>query len=241
MEIETIILDIEGTTVPFEFVHSDMFRYVKDHVGHFLNENHDPYIASLTDKIIDEYAGTGNFLKNRDSAGNKSVEYMSEVICKLVDRDSKFGPFKELEGMIWKKGFENGTLLAKVYKDACEKMIQWNEKGKDIFIYSSGSIQSQKLLFSHTEWGDLTPYISGFFDTSMGDKKNPDSYSKILDATGKNGENVLFLSDVEEELMAAFESNINVILVNRDGNDYKKSRNFKIISSFNELDGLYDK
>jgi enolase-phosphatase E1 len=105
--------------------------------------------------------------------------------------------------LIWEAGYQQGDFKGHIYPDAVENLKKWKAKGLDLYVYSSGSVQAQKLLFAHTDYGDLTPLFSGYFDTLIGGKKEPQSYSNIAKNIDIPPEHLLFLSDIKEELDAA--------------------------------------
>lgn len=65
-----------------------------------------------------------------------------------------------------------------------------------IYIYSSGSVQAQKLLFAQSVAGDMLPHIDGHFDTEVGAKQESASYVKIAEEVGCKPEEILFLTDI---------------------------------------------
>ena len=118
-------------------------------------------------------------------------------------RDEKVTPLKALQGMVWRRGFEAGALRGHLWPDVAPCLRAWAAAGIALRIYSSGSVEAQRLLFAHSEAGDLTPLLSGFDDTRTGPKREPASYAAIAAAAGTTPGEVLFLSDVEAELEAA--------------------------------------
>lgn len=125
------------------------------------------------------------------------------VLEKWIDEDRKATPLKTLQGMIWRQGYESGELKGHVYADAKEVLRSWHDRGLRLYVYSSGSVEAQKLIFSHSVFGDLTPLFSGYFDTRVGAKREAQAYKTILREIALSGPDVLFLSDVGEELDAA--------------------------------------
>src|SRR5205823_401284 len=125
---------------------------------------------------------------------------------------------KSIQGKIWDKGFANGELKGEVFPDVPSALRRWTEEGKKVYIFSSGSVLAQKLVFGHTQYGDLTKYLSGFFDTKTGPKREPQSYNTIAKKIGIAPNDILFLSDVPEELIAAQQAGMQTKLVVRPGN-----------------------
>lgn len=218
-EVKAILLDIEGTTTPIEFVHKDLFSYARDHVADFLKKNSgEGEIASLM-KDLKEQQGmdSRNGLEPPewpDSEGQNS-QHAAKYCRWLIDRDSKFGALKALQGHIWEDGFNSGELHGVVYDDVPSALKRWRQQGKKVCIYSSGSVMAQKMIYSTTDYGDLTELINCFFDTSVGHKREASSYYNIARGMGIKAEEILFLSDVTEELDAAREAGMQAILVTR--------------------------
>lgn len=197
-----ILLDIEGTTTPVEFVHEKLFSYARENLQSFLDENMDDQSIM---KYIDEI--------KKASGKNDPIE----SVISLMDQDSKLKALKDLQARIWKSGYEKGELKGEVYDDVPPAFKRWIMDGRSIFIYSSGSVESQKMLFQSTKFGDLTKMIEGYFDTAVGSKKDPESYDMISGRIGLDGKNIAFFSDSLEEVEAARESEINAFLVCRSG------------------------
>ena len=125
-------------------------------------------------------------------------------------------PLKFLQGLLWEAGYQAGAFKGHIYKDAATYLMAWKTKGLDLYIYSSGSVHAQKLLFTHTEYGDLTPLFSGYFDTRIGGKKDQESYQKIAQQIGIPANQLLFLSDIKEELDAAKAAGFKTLWLTRD-------------------------
>lgn len=143
-------------------------------------------------------------------------EAAAAVLEQWIDEDRKATPLKALQGMIWRQGYEAGELKGHVYADTPEFLRRWHGRGLKLYVYSSGSVEAQKLIFGHTEYGDLTPLFSGYFDTRVGGKREAQSYASILRDTGLAGPDVLFLSDVGEELDAARAAGLRTCQLLRD-------------------------
>ncbi len=237
MAITALLIDIEGTTVPIQFVHGSMFQYAKDCVENFIRHSCDSEeLKNLLKEIETEFNRMGEISQAVNLECNEgSIVFFSGIVKKLIDKDSKFWALKELEGQIWKEGFEKGALKCELYPDVKENVQKWKNAGKRIFIYSSGSVLSQKLLFSHTSEGDVSQMIDGYFDTKVGNKKSKKSYSRIANLIGKSERDILFLSDSEEEIMAAESAGMQCYLVKRDVNDNHKFTGFRVINNFEEL------
>ncbi|MDB5972907.1 MAG: Enolase-phosphatase [Hydrocarboniphaga sp.] len=203
--IKAIVTDIEGTTSSIEFVHQSLFPYARAHLRSFLREHAgDPLVQGL---IGDVEAAIGWDLSIDEAAG---------VLEQWMAEDRKATPLKTLQGMIWKVGYQAGELKGHVYADTPEYLRRWHEQGLQLYVYSSGSTEAQKLIFGHSDAGDLTPLFSGHFDTQIGGKREAASYRAILDRIGLPGSEVLFLSDIGEELDAARAAGMHTCQLIRD-------------------------
>jgi enolase-phosphatase E1 len=189
-----VLLDVEGTTSSISFVYDVLFEFAKRHVGEFLaGHADDPLVRSLAAGIAAE-AGT-------EATG--SPERLALAAIELMNRDVKSTPLKALQGLIWRGGFESGELVAHVFPDVPPALEQWAASGLDVRIYSSGSIEAQRLYFGHTGAGNLLPHLRGHYDTTTGPKREASSYAKIAADMGIEPRQILFVSDVGPELDAA--------------------------------------
>jgi enolase-phosphatase E1 len=218
--IRAILTDIEGTTSSLSFVKDVLFPYARERMGEFIRQHaKDPAVQRELDEV-------------RRISGKKLTD--AEVIDQLtrwIDEDRKITPLKNLQGMIWEDGYRQGDFKGHVYHDAVRQLRNWRRQGISIYVFSSGSVQAQKLLFTHTEYGDLTPLFSGYFDTTIGNKREAGSYRKIAEAIGTKPDEILFLSDIIEELDAARAAGMQVIGLVREGvpdlrSAYRQVRNF---------------
>lgn len=200
-----IVTDIEGTTSSLAFVHEVLFPYSRARLADYVANN-----AAAAAPLLDAV---------RTEVGDAALDDAACIgrLLEWHDADRKIGPLKALQGMIWEGGFASGDLRGHVYPDAVEGLRRWHAAGIPLYIYSSGSIAAQKLLFGHSEAGDLTPLFAGYFDTAIGGKKEPESYRAIAASLGLPATAILFLSDVAEELEAARQAGFSVMLVARDG------------------------
>jgi enolase-phosphatase E1 len=141
---------------------------------------------------------------------------------------------KSLQGLVWEYGYQQGHFKGHVYKDVPASLQQWYERGIALYVYSSGSVQAQKLLFANTCFGDLTGLFSGYFDTRIGNKRERSSYERIVGQIGYKPDEVLFLSDIEQELEAAEGAGIKTLLLIRGGN--KQTSKYASVRSFDQID-----
>ncbi|ANI14413.1 2,3-diketo-5-methylthio-1-phosphopentane phosphatase [Pseudomonas citronellolis] len=207
MPIKAILTDIEGTTSAVSFVFDVLF----------------PYAAAYLPDFVREHAGEAEVAAQLDAVRAESgeagadVERCIAILLQWIAEDRKATPLKALQGQVWEQGYRAGQLKGHVYPDAVEALRRWKAEGYDLYVYSSGSIQAQKLIFGCSEAGDLAPLFSGYFDTTSGPKREAASYARIVQAIGLPAEQVLFLSDVVQELDAAREAGLATIGLAREG------------------------
>ena len=214
--IRGILLDIEGTTTPIAFVHDVLFTYARQHVQDYLVQHSN----TLTDDIAllrDEHARDTNS-GAQPPALTDDPNSIASYVHWLIDRDRKSTGLKSLQGKIWREGYTSGTLKAQVFDDVRPAFERWHEAGLRISIFSSGSALAQQLLFAHTEDGDLTTFISEYFDTNVGAKGDAESYRRIATKMNLQPEEIVFISDVVTELEAANEAGMKTRLSIRPGN-----------------------
>ena len=233
--MQHLLLDIEGTTTPIDFVHKTLFPFARERVGDFVAHNFEGLreeIDSLAEEAgRDIAAGTyeGGFEK-------RSAESVAAYLQHLIDADRKSTPLKAIQGRIWKEGYVSGELISEVYPDVPGAFERWAGDGDRVSIFSSGSVLAQKLLFSHTSYGDLTRFISDYFDTNTGHKREAGTYSKIMKALGADPAGILFVSDVDAELDAAASAGLATRLSLREGNPpQENAAGHAAISSLEEI------
>ena len=214
---KAILLDIEGTTSSISFVYDVMFPYVRRELNGFLEKNWGSDDLNSTSDLIAQDAGHENLASWQPNAADQQQAIHDEVI-RLMDNDVKATGLKSLQGAIWKDGFEGGEMKAHVYDDVPPALSAWNEQGIDVRIYSSGSVKAQLLFFGHTVSGNLLPCFRGHYDTTTGPKRESKSYSRIAEDMALPSNEILFLSDVVEELNAAKEAGMQAGLCIRPGN-----------------------
>lgn len=215
-----ILLDIEGTTSSISFVFEVMFPYVRRELAGFLKSRwSEPATQDTVEKIARDagHAGAAAWLGAAKDDAAKQALVAAEVISQM-DRDLKATGLKALQGLIWDAGFRSGQMKSHLYPDVLPALKAWKSAGRDLRIYSSGSIQAQKLFFGHTESGDLLSLFSGHYDTTIGSKREAPSYAAIAKDWGLAPSEILFLSDVPSELAAAKASGLQVGLAIRPGN-----------------------
>ncbi|MDX9741085.1 MAG: acireductone synthase [Gammaproteobacteria bacterium] len=201
-----ILTDIEGTTSSLSFVKDTLFPYARRHLGAYVREHGgDPEVAACLDEC-------------RDIMGEPEAD-TARIIDQLerwIDEDRKVTPLKALQGLVWEHGYRARHFTGHIYDDALRKLRDWHARGLRLYIYSSGSVHAQKLLFAHTAAGDLTPLFSGYYDTRIGGKMEAESYRRIAADIGVSAERILFLSDLPRELDAARDAGMRTCQLLRD-------------------------
>lgn len=193
---KAVLLDIEGTTSSIAFVAEVLFPYAAAHLA--------DYVAAHAEAVAPILA---------EVPGDDKIA----TLLGWIAEDRKATPLKTLQGLIWEQGYADGTLQGHVYPDTPEALRRWYTAGISIYIYSSGSIAAQKLIFGRSIAGDLTPLLSGYFDTTTGPKREAESYAKIAAATGFPEKEILFVSDVQAEVDAARAAGLGALLIDRNG------------------------
>ena len=213
--VTAVLLDIEGTTTPIAFVSGVLFPFARAHLATFLDARAgSTAVADLTRRLANEHAADIARGENPPSMQDGIAAYASW----LMDRDRKSPGLKELQGLIWERGYQSGELRGQVFPDVPPALRRWHEAGVGVAIYSSGSELAQRRLFESTEHGDLTPLLARFFDTAVGAKTMSESYTHVARALGRKPREVLFISDVTAELAAARTASLQTCLSIRPGN-----------------------
>lgn len=205
-EIRAIVTDIEGTTTPIAFVHQVLFPYARERLATFV-------AAHSGDAAVAVALADARALGEMPDA---STDATVALLLSWIDEDRKAGPLKLLQGMIWREGYEAGVLKGPVYPDAAAMLRRWHDRGLRLFVYSSGSEEAQKLIFGHSDQGDLTPLFEGFFDTRIGGKLDAASYEAIAQAAAMPAATMLFLSDHAGEVAAAQAAGMQAVRIDRD-------------------------
>jgi enolase-phosphatase E1 len=219
-----VLLDIEGTTTPITFVYDVLFPYARAHLRQYLGGHAgDPDVAEAARLLRAEHDGyAAAKAKNLPGWSDDPKEALLEAIhafCLwLMDRDVKSPGLKLLQGLVWEAGYRSGEILGEVFEDVPPALERWRGAGVRAAIYSSGSVLAQKLLFGHTRYGDLNRFLSAYFDTAVGPKREAASYARISDLLGVNPAAILFLSDAPAELEAAAAAGMRTGLCVRPGN-----------------------
>ncbi|KAL1569900.1 putative bifunctional methylthioribulose-1-phosphate dehydratase/enolase-phosphatase E1 [Salvia divinorum] len=239
-----IVLDIEGTTTPISFVTDVLFPYARDNVGKHLELTYDTAetqddIELLRAQVLEDLekniVGAVPIPTHRDRE-----DVIASVVANvqaMIKADRKITSLKQLQGHIWRTGFWSNEIEAVVYDDVPEALQKWHAMGLKVYIYSSGSRLAQRLIFGNTNYGDLRKYLCGFFDTTIGNKKEKKSYKEIWECLGvDNPSEILFVTDVYQEATAAKAAGLEVIISIRPGNGpLPENHGFQTTNSLSEI------
>ncbi|MEI2266250.1 acireductone synthase [Erwinia sp. CGal63] len=221
--IRAIVTDIEGTTSDIRFVHNVLFPYARENLAAF--------IAAFQHR--DDVAQALNDLREEIAQPQATTEDLIAVLFGFMDEDRKSTALKALQGMVWRDGYLNGSFTGHLYADVLPALTAWQAQGLKLYVYSSGSVAAQKLLFGYSDEGDITSLFSGYFDTHVGAKRETASYRNIAAKIGLPPDALLFLSDIHQELDAAREAGWHCVQLIRDEAD-SQSRH-RQVSGFNEI------
>ncbi len=186
MNVRAVVTDIEGTTSSIAFVHQVLFPYAADKLPAYLREHGaDPQVRVLLDAVREEVGEP-----------TANIERLITLLQQWIAQDRKATALKSLQGQIWRHGYERGDFRGHVYDDAVRALRRWHRDGIALYVYSSGSVAAQQLLFGHSEAGNLLELFSGYFDTRIGHKRDSAAYRTIVAQLGLPAGEILFLSDV---------------------------------------------
>ena len=236
--LQHVLLDIEGTTCPVSFVGDVLFPYAKQQMPGFLaDQAENPIVQKLLNQVFEAWDQDCDpqAASLRQRYCEKDSKAAVRYLWWLIENDRKLTPLKELQGLIWRQGYDQGLLKAPLYADVPEALGRWREAGLKLSVYSSGSINAQILLYQHSSHGDLSNLFCHWFDTNIGNKKINKSYSKIAEALNTNPGKIVFISDRKSELIAAKEAGFQVIFSQREGNPETDSGNYIGIKSYADL------
>ncbi|KAK9150148.1 hypothetical protein Syun_008457 [Stephania yunnanensis] len=243
--LRCIVLDIEGTTTPISFVTDVLFPYARDNVRKHLTETYDSeetkddikLLRAQVDDDLKQGVPGAIPIPPDDAEKEKVIAALVANVESMIRADRKVTALKELQGHIWRTGFQGNELEAVVFDDVVEALKTWHASGIKVYIYSSGSREAQRLIFGNTNFGDLRKYLCGFFDTTIGNKREARSYFEISQSLGVDKpSDILFLTDVVPEAAAAKAAGLKVIISIRPGNaPLPENHGFKTINSFLEI------
>ncbi len=219
MTIRGILLDIEGTTSSISFVHDVMFPFALKHMEQYIAAHGTEAECQAAFEQVAVDAGHESIAAWANSTAQDPVHLVVTEVRRLMASDIKATGLKAIQGLVWKQGFDSGELVAHTYPDVIPAIGSWRDAGIDVRIYSSGSVPAQKLFFGHVEdHGDCLHLFSGHYDTRIGGKKEVESYTKISKDWGLAPTEILFISDIADELTAALDAGCQVAASLRPGN-----------------------
>lgn len=223
--IKYILMDIEGTTTSIDFVHQTLFPYSSQHLREFIQRHsQESHISAYMKEASKDM-----------KLNSEDLESIIRGLLRWIEEDKKHYALKKLQGLVWKEGYQKNLIKAHIYEDVPPAWESWRTHNLKLAIYSSGSIEAQKLLFGHTIYGDLNRFLSAYFDTSIGHKKEKSSYENISMELKVKPQKILFLSDRAEELDAAKETGMKTCQIVREGtlpsSNHLRSSNFYDISN----------
>jgi enolase-phosphatase E1 len=239
--VRAVLLDVEGTTTPVSFVYDVLFPYARRGLHGFLAAHAgSDDLSDVAAMLAAEWsadAARGELVSVRRPVEH-DLESLNDYLNWLMDRDRKSPALKLIQGKIWEQGYRDGVLRGQVFADVRAAFARWSAAGVTIAIYSSGSVLAQRLLFAHSDSGDLTPAIARYFDTSVGPKKSAESYARIATALDLVPSELAFVSDVDAEVRAAHAAGCRVVMCVRPGNAETASSVAVAVSSFDGLDAI---
>ena len=235
--VGAVVLDIEGTTTPTSFVYDALFPYARANLRRYLREHaRSAGVLEAIRLLRAEHAGDGEVAPEWDeSTPDATLESLVSYLEWLMDRDRKSPGLKLIQGQVWKRGYDDGSLRGEVYDDVRPALERWKASGITLAIYSSGSVLGQQLLFSHSNAGDLTELINYYFDTGVGPKRAPESYRHIAGALGLPAEDVLFVTDMVPEIEAARTAGFRTCLCVRGDPTDAPHADTAVIRTFDEI------
>ena len=235
--VHTVLLDIEGTTTPIDFVFKVLFPYARSHTAQFF-ERH-----GSSPEVLEDLSGLWReHLQDTDQGfsppvltnPNEPVSFVPYIDW-LIESDRKSTPLKSLQGKIWAEGYASGELRSQVLDDVPPALKRWYAQNRTVAIFSLGSVLAQKLLFAHTTAGDLTKFLSAYFDTTIGTKTDPASYVRIARTLELLPTEIVFISDVVSELNGAQAAGFHTLLCIRPGNHPQPQNAYNTIQTFDDI------
>eukprot|EP00268_Persea_americana_P020416 TRINITY_DN2059_c0_g1_i1.p1 TRINITY_DN2059_c0_g1~~TRINITY_DN2059_c0_g1_i1.p1 ORF type:complete len:522 (-),score=105.34 TRINITY_DN2059_c0_g1_i1:115-1680(-) len=240
-----ILLDIEGTTTPISFVTDVLFPYAYDNVRKHLTSTCDSeetqddikLLHAQIQEDLDQGVVGAQPIPPDDAEKEVVIASLVANVEAMIKADRKVTALKQLQGHIWRTGYENNELKGIVFEDVPVAFEKWHAMGIKVYIYSSGSREAQRLIFGNTVYGDLRKYLCGFFDTTIGHKRESRSYFEISQSLGVDKPSqILFVTDVYQEAVAAKAAGLDVLIAIRPGNGpLPEAHGFKTIKSFSEI------
>ncbi|CAI5451570.1 unnamed protein product [Caenorhabditis angaria] len=239
---KALLLDIEGTITSISFVKDELFPYAFDNVDKYIEEHYDEpalqiVLEDLRQLAREQSQHDASVVRVREPKQN-CIDDVAKNVRHWIKRDKKLTPMKALQGLIWEEAYKRGKVEGHLYPDVLPVLKKLHDENLPIYIYSSGSVHAQKLLFGYSIEGDITNILSGYFDTRIGLKGSSESYTAISQKINIAPNEILFLTDVPAEAEAAKTAGLQTFLVSRPGNANLSDENrvdFKVIESLDEI------
>ena len=241
MNQQHLLLDIEGTTCPVSFVSDVLFPFAKQELSHYIKQNwdkipHNKSIQAAKKEWLDDRSTESIQIKQQVIKGEaEGIDELIQYLKHLISIDKKSTALKDLQGRIWEHGYKNGELKSQLFPETSECLREWREQGLTLSVYSSGSIQAQKLLYRHSPAGDLEKFFSHWFDTHTGPKKSAESYKTIAEQLHSSPNKIWFVSDNGAECDAARSAGMHTLFSLRDGNPDRDPRDHTVVQSLREV------
>ncbi|MFT7815702.1 enolase-phosphatase E1 [Arapaima gigas] len=247
--VSVVLLDIEGTTTPITFVKDVLFPYIREHLEEHLSahweEDECKQDVQLLKKQAEEDARQHRACRVHSvdqtvhTDEEKAIREVVDNVLWQMAADRKTTALKQLQGHMWRTAYMSGKIKGELYQDVVPAIRRWRRQGLKVYIYSSGSVEAQRLLFGYSVEGDVLDLFDGHFDTNMGLKVESKSYRRIADRIGCSPEDIMFLTDVTREAKAAEEAGVNVAVVVRPGNmelTEEEQSHYSLVTSFHQLE-----
>ena len=236
-----LLLDIEGTTCPVSFVSDVLFPFAKQELSHYIKQHWDKspdneQIKAAKKEWLDDRSTESVQIKQQVIKGeSEEMDGLIQYLKHLISIDKKSTALKDLQGKIWEHGYKNGELKSQLFPETAECLREWREQGLTLSVYSSGSIQAQKLLYRHSPAGDLEKFFSHWFDTHTGPKKSTESYTTIAEQLHSSPNKIWFVSDNGAECDSARSAGMHTLFSLRDGNPDRDPRDHTVVQSLREV------
>ena len=244
MNQQHLLLDIEGTTCPVSFVSDVLFPFAKKELSRYITQHwvkspHNKPIQAARKEWLDDQSAESMKIKQQVMQGKtREVDGLIQYLKHLIGIDRKSTALKDLQGKIWEDGYNNGDLKSQLFPETAECLHQWHEQGLTLSVYSSGSIQAQKLLYRHSSNGDLEDLFNHWFDTHTGPKKSTESYTTIAKQLHSLPNKIWFVSDNGAECDSARLAGMHTLFSLREGNPDRDPRDHTVVKSLHEVSAL---
>lgn len=232
MKIVAIVTDIEGTTSSSGFAHNVLYPYALKQIGNFIREHHEErdvmrVLVRIGDRVGIPLHNTEGFVK---------------LLQQWIREDRDDVDLKLLQGMVWERAYKQGLFQSHVYSDVPEVLQRWQDRECNLYTFSSSSVKAQQLYFRFSDFGDMRLLFSGYFDTTMGVKRDVQTYANIAQAIALDPEAILFISDDKDELDAAEAAGMKTTWVIRsqdtslDPERVRQKTSHPVVTSFEQIE-----